>query len=124
LRGGVTSVGAVCYPDYMKTRRGDTEDFLLRTLQAVPEVAQRMAGARRVAPVHVTGNYAYECSRMHGPGWTLVGDAYQFVDPMFSSGVFLAMHAAERAAETVDAVLREPAREAGLQRALQRQLDA
>lgn len=124
LRGGVTSVGAVCYPDYMKTRKGDTEGFLLRTLHSVPEIARRMAGAQRIAPVHVTGNYAYECSRMHGPGWTLVGDAYQFVDPMFSSGVYLAMHGAERAAETVDAALREPAREALLQRALQKRIDA
>jgi flavin-dependent dehydrogenase len=124
LRDGVTSVGAVCYPDYMKTRRGDTEGFLLRTLHSVPEAAQRMACARRVAPVHVTGNYAYQCSRMHGPGWTLVGDAYAFVDPMFSSGVYLAMHGAEQAAETVDAALREPMREADLQQALRRKLDA
>ncbi len=124
LRNDVMSVGVVCYPDYMKTRKGDTEGFLLRTLHDVPEIAQRMQGAQRVAPVHVTGNYAYECRRMHGPGWTLVGDAYQFVDPMFSSGVYLAMHGAEQAADTVDAVLREPAREASLQRALQKKLDA
>jgi flavin-dependent dehydrogenase len=124
LRDGTTSVGAVCYPDYMKTRQGDTEGFLQRTLHAIPELAERMAGARRVAPVHVTGNYAYDCSRMHGPGWTLVGDAYSFVDPMFSSGVYLAMHGAEQAAATVDAVLRTPAREAQLQAALQRRLDA
>jgi 2-polyprenyl-6-methoxyphenol hydroxylase-like FAD-dependent oxidoreductase len=74
--------------------------------------------------VHVTGNYAYECTRMHGPGWLLLGDAYSFVDPMFSSGVFLAMNGAERAIDVVDAALREPAREAGLLRALQRELDA
>ena len=124
LRDGTTSVGAVCYPDYMKTRQGDTEAFLQRTLHTIPELAGRMTEARRVAPVHVTGNYAYECSRMHGPGWTLVGDAYNFVDPMFSSGVYLAMHGAEQAAETVDTVLRSPAREAELQGALQRRLDA
>ncbi len=123
LRDGVTSVGAVCYPEHMKTRKGDTEGFLQRTLASAPEVPQRMAGATRVAPVHVTGNYAYECSRMHGPGWTLVGDAYSFVDPMFSSGVFLAMHGAQETADMVDAALREPAREAALQRALQRRVD-
>lgn len=124
LPGDVTSVGAVCYPDYMKTRRGDSEGFLMRTLASVPEVARRMAGARRCADVHATGNYAYECTEMAGPGWILVGDAYCFVDPMFSSGVYLAMHGAEKAAELVDAVLREPAREAALQRALRRHLDA
>ncbi|HEY4528893.1 MAG TPA: NAD(P)/FAD-dependent oxidoreductase [Luteimonas sp.] len=124
LPDGVTSVGAVCYPDYMKTRRGDSEGFLMRTLQTVPEVARRMAGATRCAGVHATGNYAYECSEMAGPGWVLVGDAYCFVDPMFSSGVFLAMHGAEKAAGMVDTALREPAHEARLQQALRRHIDA
>jgi flavin-dependent dehydrogenase len=95
----------------------------MRTLATVPEVARRMAGATRCADVHATGNYAYECTQMAGPGWILVGDAYAFVDPMFSSGVFLAMHSADKAATLVDAALREPAREAALQRALRRYLD-
>ena len=119
---GDTSVGAVCYPEYLKTRKGDSEGFLLRTLETIPEVARRMAGARRIAPVHVTGNYAYECTRMAGPGWLLVGDAWNFVDPMFSSGVYLGMHGAEQGAAVVDAALREPAREAQLQRDLERRL--
>lgn len=119
---GDMSVGAVCYPEYLKTRKGDSEGFLLRTLETIPEVARRMAGARRIAPVHVTGNYAYECTRMAGPGWLLVGDAWNFVDPMFSSGVYLGMHGAEQGAAVVDAALREPAREAQLQRDLERRL--
>ncbi|MDQ3040571.1 MAG: FAD-dependent oxidoreductase [Pseudomonadota bacterium] len=123
LRGDVMSAGAVCFPDYLKQRRGETEAFLLRTLKSVPEIARRMRGAERVAPVHVTGNYAYECTRMHGRHWSLLGDAYAFVDPMFSSGVFLAMHSAELAADMVDAVLREPARERQLQRALEKRFN-
>ena len=123
LREGVTSVGAVCSPDYLKQRRGDSEGFLQRTLESVPAVRERMQGATRVAPLHVTGNYAYECTRMHGPGWLLLGDAYSFVDPMFSSGVFLAMNSAERAVDAVDAALRAPARETALLRRLQRELD-
>ncbi len=122
LPDGVTSVGAVCYPEYMKTRQGDSEALLMRTLALNPEVAARMAGAQRVAPVHATGNYAYECTRMAGPRWLLIGDAYAFVDPMFSSGVYLAMHGAERGAAMVDAVLRAPQREARLQRRLRRHL--
>ena len=74
--------------------------------------------------MHVTGNYAYECTRMHGPGWLMLGDAYSFVDPMFSSGVFLAMNSAEVGADVVDAALREPAREPALLGALARKLDA
>lgn len=125
LPNDITSVGVVCFPDMLKRRAGrDHEAFLLEILQRIPELGQRMQQARRVAPVHATGNYAYQCQRMHGPRYSLVGDAYAFVDPMFSSGVFLAMHGAERNALMVDAVLREPAREAALQAALQRELDA
>ena len=124
LRDGSTSVGVVCFPEHLKARQGDLEDFLRQTLATIPELAHRMRQSERVAPVHVTGNYAYECTRMHGRHWTLIGDAYAFVDPMFSSGVFLAMHAAEQAAAMVDATLREPAREGALQRALQRRIDA
>ncbi|NUS60434.1 MAG: NAD(P)-binding protein [Lysobacter sp.] len=118
LRGDVMSVGAVCFPEYLKTRRGDNEGFLMRTLESEPAAWDRMAGAERVAPVHVTGNYSYTCSRMTGPGWVMVGDAYAFVDPVFSSGVYLGMNSAEQAAEVVDGALREPAREAALQRAM------
>ncbi|UYK84713.1 FAD-dependent oxidoreductase [Xanthomonas sacchari] len=123
LPDDVMSVGAVCDPEYMKTRKGcDSETFLLRTLALNPDVVARMAGAQRVAPVHATGNYAYECTRMSGPRWLMLGDAYAFVDPMFSSGVYLAMHSAERGASVVDAALRDPASEARLQRRLERHL--
>jgi flavin-dependent dehydrogenase len=122
LQGGVMSVGAVCSPEALKQRRGDSEGFLMRVLQSVPAAAERMHGAQRVAPVHVTGNYAYECTRMSGPGWLLLGDAWAFVDPMFSSGVYLAMNSAERGAEAIDAALRDPAREPALMRALEKHL--
>ncbi|MGH8077664.1 MAG: NAD(P)/FAD-dependent oxidoreductase [Lysobacter sp.] len=122
LRDDVTSVGAVCTPEYLKTRQGDTEAFLMRTLESVPAAQTRMQGATRVAPVHVTGNYAYECTRMSGPGWLMLGDAYAFVDPMFSSGVYLAMNSAELGADAVDAALREPKRERAVVRELERRL--
>jgi len=122
LRDGVTSVGAVCTPEYLRQRRGDSAAFLQQTLDSVPAAAERMRGAVRVAPVHATGNYAYDCSRMSGPGWMLLGDAWSFVDPMFSSGVFLAMNSAELGADAVDVLLREPAREHALMAALERKL--
>ena len=133
LPGDVMSVGAVCFPEYLKQRNahhrdragggkaagGDpNEAFLLRTLQTTPSVWNRMQGAERVAPVHVTGNYSYTCSRMSGPGWVMAGDAYAFVDPVFSSGVYLGMNSAEQAADVVDTALREPAREAAMQAAM------
>jgi flavin-dependent dehydrogenase len=122
LRDDVMSVGAVCFPEYLKQRRGDNATFLMQTLQARPTVWARMGDAERIAPVHVTGNYSYTCSRMTGPGWVMVGDAYAFVDPVFSSGVFLGMNSAEQAAEVVDGALREPVRETALQRAMEKRL--
>ena len=122
LRQDVMSIGAVCFPDYLKTRRGDNEDFLMRTLESEPAAWNRMQGATRVAPVHVTGNYSYTCTRMTGPGWVMVGDAYAFVDPVFSSGVYLGMNSGEQAADVVDGALRDPAREAALQQAMERRL--
>jgi flavin-dependent dehydrogenase len=122
LQDDVMSVGAVCFPEYLKTRRGDSEAFLMRTLQSEPSVWARMQGAARVAPVHVTGNYSYTCRRMTGPGWVMVGDAYAFIDPVFSSGVYLGMNSALQAAEVVDGALREPQRERALQRAMERRI--
>ncbi|WP_407353158.1 NAD(P)/FAD-dependent oxidoreductase [Luteimonas sp. R10] len=122
LPDDVMSVGAVCTPEYLKQRRGDNAAFLMRTLAARPSVWTRMQRAERVAPVHATGNYSYRCTRMAGPGWVMAGDAYAFIDPVFSSGVYLAMNSAEHAAEVVDGALREPAREPALQRAMARRL--
>lgn len=122
LPDDVMSIGAVCYPDYLKQRRGEREAFLLQTLQAIPEIAARMRDAQRIGPVHVTGNYTYDCRAMAGNRWIMAGDAYTFVDPIFSSGVYLAMDSAEQAAAVVDGALREPARELSLQRAMQRRL--
>jgi flavin-dependent dehydrogenase len=123
LPNDVMSIGAVCWPEYLKQRRGvDNEAFLLDTLRDTPSVWKRMADAQRVAPVHVTGNYSYTCSQMTGPGWVMVGDAYAFVDPVFSSGVYLGMNSGEQAADVVDGALREPAREAALRKAMETRL--
>jgi flavin-dependent dehydrogenase len=123
LPDDVMSVGAVCSPEYWKTRRGDLAEFLLQTICSQADARARMAAAERVSEPEATGNYSYLCRDIAGRGWVMAGDAYAFVDPIFSSGVFLAMHGAERAAELVDAVLREPAREAALQKAYRRRVD-
>jgi len=117
LRDGVVSVGCVCFPEYLKQRRGRNEEFLLDTLKLMPSAWARMADAQMISDVRVTGNYSYTCAAMSGPGWVMVGDAYAFVDPVFSSGVYLAMHSGKQAAAMVAAVLDAPAREAALQRA-------
>src|SRR5690606_12697645 len=122
LPDGIMSVGCVCWPEYLKQRRGRNEEFLLATLDSMPDAARRMKNATMVSEVRVTGNYSYSCERMAGPGWIMAGDAFAFVDPVFSSGVYLAMHGATQAAGVVDAALAEPAREAALQRAFARRI--
>jgi len=123
LPSGETSIGCVCKPEYLKQRKGaDNADFLARTLAMVPHAEDRMARAQRVSDVRVTGNYSYTCKEMCGPRWIMIGDAWAFLDPIFSSGVFLTMHAALHAADVVDGTLREPRRERALQRAYERRM--
>lgn len=123
LQDGVMSVGAVCRPDYLKQRRGRGSEFLLDTLQLNPALWARLDGARLIDDrMHVAGNYSYDSSTIGGPGWMLVGDAFAFLDPVFSSGVYLATSTAERTAEVVDASLRDPSAEASLQRKLEKRL--
>jgi len=109
LKRGATSVGAVCWPYYLKKRSGPLEQFLDQTVALCPALAERLRGARRLTPVTATGNYSYECARSYGPNCLMVGDSFAFVDPVFSSGVYLAMAGAFAGAETVDACLRDPA---------------
>ena len=120
LRDGVTSVGAVCWPSYLKTRRGDPSAFLLQTIALCPPLAERLAQATLVGAVTATGNYSYRSEQIGGERWIMVGDAYAFVDPVFSSGVYLAMSGAFRAAEVVAGALRDGARAPALRRDYQR----
>ncbi len=109
LRDGAMSVGAVCWPEYLKTRRTSPEEFLWQTIRLCPAVAERMCAATLNGPARATGNYSYTSSRMWGPGYILVGDAFAFVDPVFSTGVYLGMNSAMLGSEAVDAWLRDPA---------------
>lgn len=122
LARGITSVGAVCWPYYLKTRQGALDEFFDATVAQVPALQERLAGARRVAPVTATGNYSYDGRSACGKNYVMVGDAFAFVDPIFSSGVYLAMTSAVAAAEAVDTALRDPARAAGLMRAHERRM--
>jgi flavin-dependent dehydrogenase len=121
LPDGVMSVGAVCRPEYLKQRKGRTVEFLLDTLKLSPALWRRIEHADLIDnEVRVTGNYSYDSTQMGGPGWVLVGDAFAFLDPVFSSGVYLAMSGAEQAADVVDQALREPSREMALLRKLEK----
>ena len=109
LADGATSVGAVSWPYYLKTRnKKPLEQFLQETIALCAPLRERLQHAQLVSPVEATGNFSYVCDRTHGSNYLLLGDAYTFVDPVFSSGVMLAMHSAFVGADTVDACLRQP----------------
>jgi flavin-dependent dehydrogenase len=122
LRDDVTSVGAVCNPEYLKQRSTNNAEFLMTTLRRIEPLAQRLQTAAVAGNVHATGNYSYICRRWSGPRWLMIGDACAFLDPIFSTGVYLAMRSAERASETVNAILQEPGKERSLQRKYRREV--
>jgi flavin-dependent dehydrogenase len=110
LRDGTTSVGAVVWPYYLKSRTVPVEQFYLATIAACAPLAERLAAAQLLTEVVATGNYSYSSTRSHGDDYLMLGDAYAFVDPVFSSGVLLAMNSAFAGAHTVDVCLRTPPR--------------
>ena len=120
LKDGATSVGAVCRPAYLKSRTTDPTSFLLQTIALSPEISARLASAEIIEPATATGNYSYQCAHMAGDGYLMVGDAWAFVDPVFSSGVYLAMNSARLGATVVDAVLTDPPRAPQLYREFDR----
>jgi flavin-dependent dehydrogenase len=69
-----------------------------------------LTGARRVSKVYASGDYSYRNSALHGERWLMAGDAAGFIDPIFSSGVFLAILSGERAAEALCKALAAPQR--------------
>jgi flavin-dependent dehydrogenase len=108
LLDGTTSVGATCWPYYMKTRKTDTTQFLLDTIALCPALAERMKDAKLVSPVTATGNFSYLSERSSGENYILLGDAFAFIDPVFSSGVLFAMQGAFAGADAVETCLCNP----------------
>jgi flavin-dependent dehydrogenase len=99
--GDRVSVGAVIDNAVFAQRiKGSTPaDLLEELIQETPGLRNRLASARRVGEVESLSNFSFKCSRYSGPGWVLLGDAAAFLDPVFSSGVHLAMTGARTAAK-------------------------
>ncbi len=112
LADGISSVGAVIWPYYLKDRTKPLPAFFMDLIAMCPVLAERLQGAELVTRVEATGNFSYSCDRTHGDRYLLLGDAYAFIDPVFSSGVMLAMRSAFAGAEAVDTCLRDPCKAA------------
>ncbi len=122
LRDGRMSIGAVCEPAYLKARDCSLEEFLGRTIALMPNAAARMKDAYTISEVRTAGNYSYDARRAGGKNFLLIGDAFCFIDPVFSSGVFLAMSSARLGADAVETCLDHPRRAAGAVRRYERAL--
>lgn len=110
LPDGLMSIGFVGNQSAWKGRNGTPEQLFFQRIAGSPTVAARTEGAEIVSEVFSTANYSYRARQGHGPGYLMIGDAYGFVDPMFSTGVLMAMTAGELGAEAADAWLDDPVR--------------
>lgn len=123
LADGTTSVGAVCWAYYLKARDKPLKEYFYDTIALCPELADRLKDAELIDDrVHATGNFAYASTHATGDRYLMIGDAYTFIDPMFSSGVFLAMQSAFEGADVVAAALDRPATLPAARRLLEKRM--
>jgi len=104
------SIGVVMDTATFRAMKLSPEAALGKCIDEQPMVLERMKRAERVSPVYSAGDYSYRNRKLFGDRWLLAGDAAGFIDPVFSSGVFLAIMSAEKAADTLDEVLRDESR--------------
>src|SRR4030042_260216 len=97
----ITSIGIVAEKDVFRQFRGRPEDYFEHYVQSNKGLAQAMAGAVRLNDYKTEGDYSYSMNSFIGNGWVLIGDAARFVDPIFSSGVSIALYSAKYASEQI-----------------------
>ena len=103
-----TSVGVVLDGAVFKKSGLSAEEFLQQAIEEQPLLMQQMRFAKRVTPVRTAADFSYRSTQLTGDRWLLAGDAAGFIDPVFSSGVFLAVLAGEQAADALHVVLDHP----------------
>jgi flavin-dependent dehydrogenase len=103
LHNNIVSVGVVADHDYLFRDRAtkELEEIYHEQVSLCPGLQPRIANAKRVAPFRVQKEYTYRSRQLSGDGWVLVGDAFGFLDPLYSSGVLLALKSGELAADAV-----------------------
>ena len=122
-----TSVGVVLDSEIFRKSKLSAGEFLEQALAEQPIIAKRMANAQCRSQVYVEADFSYRSARLHADRWLLAGDAAGFIDPIFSSGVFLAVFSGELAADALNEVLDCPHKAKRLfpryQRAVNRAMD-
>jgi flavin-dependent dehydrogenase len=101
LHNDIMSVGVVGPFDYLFKGRGTHEQAYTEEVERCQAVQERVAKAKRVTGYFATKDYSYRSKQVAGDGWVLVGDAFGFLDPLYSSGVLLALKSGELAADAI-----------------------
>ncbi len=105
---GKWSVGVVMDHERFRSLQVSPEDAFEQCIRQQPEVYNRIGQAKRFTPVRATADFSYRVRRMFGDRWLMAGDAAGFIDPVFSSGVYIATYSGEQAAMAVQAALERP----------------
>ncbi len=116
------SVGVVVDTAKFRQLKRSPEEVIEHFIEASPEMRERMHGARRVSEVYSISDYSYRNSRFTGDRWMLAGDAAGFIDPIFSTGVFLAILSGEQCADALHEILTHPERKAAIHRRYEKHL--
>jgi flavin-dependent dehydrogenase len=101
LHSNIVSVGVVGEPAYLYRDTRDPDEIFHREAQACAWIRDHISVGKQVQPVRVTGEYSYHSKKIGGDGFCLVGDAFAFLDPLFSTGVFLGLKSGEMAADAI-----------------------
>ena len=102
LPDDVVSIGVVGHVDHLVRGRSSTpQDVFDEEAAACPALVERIAGADQLDDVKALKDFSYASHRIAGDGWVLAGDAFGFLDPIYSTGVFLALKGAEGAADSI-----------------------
>ncbi|MBV9104552.1 MAG: tryptophan 7-halogenase [Verrucomicrobia bacterium] len=108
LQGKTTSIGVVMDAEKFKSMKMSPERALTHCISEQPAVNEWMEKARRVTDVFATGDFSYRNTQLSGNRWLLAGDAAGFIDPVFSSGVYVALLSGEQAADALNIALDRP----------------
>ena len=103
LRNDIVSIGVVAGYEYLFVDRPgkELEQIYFEEVERCPGLQSRLANAERCAPFRAAKEYSYRSTKCAGDGWVLVGDAFGFLDPLYSSGVLLALKSGQLAADAV-----------------------
>ena len=105
LRDDVVSVGVVSDFETLLKGRTDHESIFWEQVELCDSVKTRIAGGERVEKFRATQEFSYKSKQLAGPGWVLIGDAFGFLDPIYSSGVFLALKSGDMASDAIHEAL-------------------